>query len=143
MKLETHLSKLVERQRQSQKAAVEITPEPPPSFAGTWINELGSTATITQNPDNSLTGTYYSPVSIDGGPATGSLSGFVAGDFISFTVNWTDLNSLTTWAGNATGEDPSNPSGFAALWLLVADMGASQQPWAATLAGSDTFKRVG
>lgn len=139
MKLEHHLSKLVERQQQQVQAAVGGSSPATANFGGTWINELNSMATITQNADGSLTGSYTSPVSIGGGPATGPLLGFATGNFISFTVNWTGLDSVTTWAGQATLDNAGNVTQFATLWLLVAELGTSPSNWAATLAGSDTF----
>ena len=100
-------------------------------FTGTWINELGSTMTLTVNTDGSVTGSYTSAV---GDTNTYPLQGQAAANTIVFTVAFDATGSLTAWAGHY------NPNTVAidTLWHLVAQPDQGEL-WDATLAGFDTF----
>jgi hypothetical protein len=151
MELEKHLSKIKARTAAAPTLVV-------PNFSGKWKNELGSTVTIGQNtiyvpvPNplqplgfelQTLAGTYHSTVSLDGGPAWGPLSGFVAGNFIAFTVNWAGLDSLTAWEGWATAWDGSgNPTAFTANWQLVYSEAEGAFNPDMVMTGKDTFAKV-
>jgi len=71
-----------------------------PALLGTWQNEIGSTMTVTSFDGTNFSGSYTSAVSEGSGPATGTLSGTLAGNAIAFTVNWLPIfPSVTGWNG--------------------------------------------
>jgi hypothetical protein len=106
-------------------------------FSGTWINELGSKAYLTQN-NNTLSGTYESTVSGGGGTTTGELLGYVNGDLIVFIVHWDSFQAITSWVGQL------NPTASAftlnMLWQMTQQVTPGDE-WASINAGADTFIR--
>ena len=107
-------------------------------FSGTWINELGSKAILTQ-ADGTLSGTYESTVSSGGTPATGDLVGYVDGDLIAFTVHWRDFQAITSWVGQLVPNAPEQA--IKTLWYLIKQVEPGEE-WASINAGSDTFVRA-
>lgn len=103
-------------------------------FTGTWVNELNSVVVITQT-SNSLSGTYTSSVSATGETTSGTLTGYVSGDLISFVVNWDDFQAITAWVGQLS---PTNSSLFTTLWQMTTQVDGGSE-WASILAGADSF----
>jgi hypothetical protein len=66
---------------------------------GTWVNQLGSKMEIDSVKVGLIKGRYWSEVSKGQNLLCGVLSGTVAGDNISFTVNWLTENAVTSWSG--------------------------------------------
>lgn len=111
-------------------------------FSGEWQNQLGSIMDLSMS-GQSLSGRYKSPVSGDGTSVGGDLVGWVDGDLISFTVNWTTPASLTAWTGQLV--DESGRETIKTLWHLVkniADADEENGLWTSTLTGTDSFWRI-
>jgi len=69
-----------------------------------------------------------------------SLQGSVAGDLISFTVNWGE--TITTWIGH--GVVDNGAPGILTLWhlvLTIPDETDPQKQWKTVMAGADEFVR--
>ena len=98
-----------------------------PNFAGAWVNQLGSTMSLTVS-GNALSGTYASKVSGGGSPTPAKpLTGFKNGDLIAFVVNWeTPYNSLTAWVGQHTIVDGAEV--IKTLWHLTQNVEAPDEP---------------
>lgn len=111
---------------------------------GDWINELGSTLTITSvDKDGKILGTYMSPSGTSGGAApligwTNSLPP-VAGQnnatIVSFSVNWGSYGSVTSWSG--TCFNVGGKSTIKTVWNLVRSN--SSYEWDHILTNSDIF----
>jgi len=111
-------------------------------FTRTWKNELGSEMTVVQT-DQALVGKYVSPASGTNQTVEGPLVGWVDGQVISFTVNWTTLPSITTWAGHLVKGDRKDA--IETLWQLALTMANPDDPldlWESVFAGADRFTRV-
>jgi hypothetical protein len=110
-------------------------------FKGHWVNELKSYMDLTIS-GTSVTGSYVSAVSKTDAPTKPfDLFGTVAGDMISFTVNWG--NSITAWIGHGVIED-GKPE-ILTLWHLVVAIPNETDPevqWKTVMAGADTFRRA-
>jgi Avidin family len=106
-------------------------------FTGDWVNELGSTANITQSSD-ALTGSYESAVSSNGTKATGVLVGYADGDLIAFTVHWDKFQAITSWVGQLVPNTPNDT--IKTLWQMTKQVDLGEE-WASINAGSDTFTR--
>lgn len=108
---------------------------------GTFVNQLGSTATLNFGANGQLTGTYTSNVSSGGGTISGPITGWYDGWTIAWSVNWpTKTPAITSW----TGQYIQNGSAFTiqTLWYMVtqtANPGDPTQFWTAVNAGTDTF----
>jgi len=103
-------------------------------FSGTWKNELGSIATITQ-AGNVLSGEYESAVSSAGTTTKGDLSGYVDGDLISFVVRWRQFQAITSWVGQL---DPNAADTLNTLWHMTKQVPSGDE-WASINAGADYF----
>ena len=115
----------------TSRADFQPDPRTADSLTGTWVNELGSTMTLTVDADGTVTGSYTSAV---GDTTTYPLQGQAAADTIVFTVAFTATGSLTAWAGHYN----ANTDNIDTLWHLVAQPDQGEL-WDATLAGFDTF----
>lgn len=110
---------------------------------GDWINELGSTLSIISvSEDQMLRGTYTSPSGTDGKsvPLIGwiNYAGNTGADnlnVLSFSVNWTQYGSMTSWSGTCAYE--KGEPVLRTLWHLTRT--SSDFPWDHTLAGTDQF----
>ncbi len=95
----------------------------------TWVNELGSTMTTSWGADGLITGTYVSLVGCGAGTAR-PLTGWWNNAAVTFTVNWQECKSLTSWTGNyGAGK-------ITTLWLLTL---SGPPQWNSINAGADTF----
>lgn len=122
----------------------EITPfsnKPPSDFSGHWENQLGSTMELTVS-GSGVTGTYTSVSSATGdkgGPITGPVKGYTAGDRIAFMVLW-PKGSMTAWTGQLV--DVDGELRLKTLWHLVTEIPDASEPkflWMSTFAGADDF----
>jgi hypothetical protein len=119
------------------------------SILGLWYNELGSTLEITSASDGTLTGTYSSVVGdaqytytlvgrYDGDPNAG-------GQALGWTVMWQNQygnsHSATSWTGQYQTNPSTGQEEIYTLWLLVTEE-PSQNDWASTNVGQDTFTRT-
>lgn len=94
-----------------------------------WVNELGSKMTTSWGADGLITGTYVSAVGCGAGTVR-PLSGWWNNAAMTFTVNWQECNSLTSWTGNFAGVT------LTTLWLLTV---SGPPKWNSIYAGADTF----
>ncbi len=105
-----------------------------PLAAGSvWVNQLGSTMTINSFGANGLiTGSYVTAVGCGAGTQR-PLTGWYNGGATTFTVNFQECNSATSWTGNF------GPQGISivTLWQLAV---SGEPTWESILAGADTFK---
>jgi hypothetical protein len=107
-------------------------------FSGSWVNELGSTANLTQSA-GVLSGTYESAVSANGTKTKGDLQGYVDGDLVSFVVHWRDFQAITAWVGQL---DPTLKGGtINTLWQMTTAVEPGEE-WASINAGADYFTRA-
>ena len=94
-----------------------------------WVNELGSRMTTSWGTDGLITGTYVSAVGCGAGTVR-PLSGWWNNSAMTFTVNWQECNSLTSWTGNY------NARKLTTLWQLTV---SGPPQWNSIVAGADTF----
>ena len=95
----------------------------------TWVNELGSKMTTSWGADGLITGTYVSAVGCGAGTVR-PLTGWWNNAAMTFTVNWQECNSLTSWTGNyGAGK-------ITTLWQLTV---SGPPKWNSIIAGADTF----
>ncbi|MGD0906928.1 MAG: avidin/streptavidin family protein [Candidatus Acidiferrales bacterium] len=113
----------------------------PPSkidFNGQWENELGSYMDLKVTGTN-LRGTYVSAVSDSGGKTKPfHLKGSVAGDLLTFSVNWG--KAVTAWTGHGVINN-GHPQ-ILTLWQLVVTIQNELDPkkqWKTIMAGADEF----
>ena len=95
-----------------------------------WVNELGSKMTTSWGADGLISGTYVSAVGCGAGKVR-PLSGWWNNAAMTFTVNWQECNSLTSWTGNYAG-----PRTLTTLWQLTV---SGPPQWNSIIAGADTF----
>jgi hypothetical protein len=117
-------------------------PAPSVNFNGRWRNELKSEMELTVDTAGSVTGVYRTGVGSPGPTEDFDLVGFASGDLLSFTVNFGEFGSLTSWAGQHTIEGGSER--VKTMWLLARNVNDADEPqslWGAVLTGSDTFHR--
>lgn len=115
------------------------------NMVGEWINELGSTMNIVSidSSTNMINGTYSSPSGTSGQmfPLVGWVNYMPAapkGDnahVISFSVQWGQYGSITSWTGICTSKD--NTPTIKTVWNLVRSN--SQFSWDHIITNSDTF----
>jgi Avidin family len=114
------------------------------NFSGHWVNELHSSMELTID-GNSVSGTYTSKVSSNenGGPVSGPVIGYVAGDVIAFSVLWPGSTaSITSWVGQIVTENGDQT--LNALWHLIVNVPNAEDPnsiWTTIHAGADIFRR--
>ncbi len=115
----------------------------PIDFSGDWKNELGSTMSLSVNQNGVVVGSYISAVSDTGSGPTPpfDLTGAVAGDLLSFTVNWG--TEITAWIGHGTRDSKGDQ--ILTLWHVVKNVPHETDPeqqWRMILAGADSFYRI-
>ncbi len=94
-----------------------------------WVNELGSKMTTSWGADGLISGTYVSAVGCGAGRIR-PLSGWWNNAAMTFTVNWQECNSLTSWTGHYSTNT------LTTLWLLTV---SGPPQWNSIIAGADTF----
>lgn len=109
-------------------------------FSGHWVNELKSYMDLSIS-GNDVAGKYVSAVSDPEGPTPPlPLRGSVAGDLISWTVNWGE--AITSWIGHGVTEN-GRPQ-ILTLWQLVLTIPDETDPeeqWKTIMSGADAFWR--
>jgi len=118
--------------------------EPPATvnFNGKWVNELGSQMDLKVTNAGEVDGTYETAVGAPGKTESFDLRGFATGDMLSFTVNFGDYGSLTSWVGQHT--DEGQGAVIKTIWILARNVEDKDEPtqlWGAVLTGYDNFTR--
>ena len=88
-----------------------------------------------------IKGSYMSPVSSEGTPIVGELTGWINGDLISFVVKWPSA-AITSWVGQIINENGYDI--IPTLWHLVVNIPDAEEPtgmWKSIYTGSDRFHR--
>ncbi len=102
------------------------------AVSSVWVNELGSKMTIESvGADGLITGTYVTAVGCGAGTVR-PLRGWHNSGAITFTVNWQECASLTSWTGNVATLGVT----IATLWQLSL---SGPPKWNSIIAGADTF----
>jgi len=112
-------------------------------FDGIWRNGLGSEMDLSVDQTGNVTGTYKTNVGAPTPTEEFPLVGFASGDLITFTVNFGQYGSLTSWAGQHT-EDSTGNGQIHTLWHLAKNIKDEDEPanlWAGILAGANIFTR--
>lgn len=115
---------------------------PAVDFNGIWRNELNSEMKLSVDAQGNVTGKYKTGVGSPGPTEEFNLVGFASGDLLSFTVNFGQYGSLTSWAGQHTVEN--GKEAIKSLWLLARNVKDPNEPnelWGAVLTGYDNFQR--
>ncbi|MGF6189312.1 avidin/streptavidin family protein [Serratia sp. 2723] len=118
------------------------TAAPGVNFDGKWRNELNSEMELKINANGAVSGKYKTGVGAPGKTEEFELTGFTSGDLLSFTVNFGNYGSLTSWAGQLTTE--GGVEVIKTMWLLARNIKDADEPesiWGAILTGYDNFKR--
>lgn len=108
------------------------------AISGSWYNELASQLLLEADGSGRLSGSLRSGVGE--GPDHYPLTGFYSpapdgrGATLAFVVHWSNLHSLTAWAGHFHRDAEI----MTATWLLT---GASDE-WRSTNVGYDRFSRT-
>lgn len=105
-------------------------------------NELKSEITM-EFPDGGglMRGKYKSGVGVSGDKNGNILTGFVSGNIVSFTVNFTQEKSVAAWAGQAIWNSLDSIWEIHTLWHLV-EPTSPADVWDDIQAGSDIFAQV-
>ena len=120
---------------------MDLSPEHPGSeFSGQWINERGSVVHFSTS-NGLLSGVYQTNLGQPDNSQRFPLTGFVQGDLITFTVNFTGYGSMTSWAGQLS-EDSDGPF-LRTLWHLTRDIEDEMEDadlWRSITAGASNFR---
>lgn len=111
-------------------------------FSGLWENDRGSQVTF-ENENGALSGVYQTNRGQPDKSKKFPLTGFASGDQITFTVNFKNYGSMTSWTGQLT-EDSDGPY-IRTLWHLtrdVADDAEDGDLWKSITAGASDFRPV-
>ena len=111
-----------------------------PAFSGPWVNDRGSVVHLSPS-DGLLTGFYQTNVGQPNISQRFPLTGFIQGDLITFSVNFTGYGSMTTWAGQLS-EDSDGPF-LRTLWHLTRDIEDEMEDadlWRSITAGASNFR---
>ncbi len=108
-----------------------VVAQPVPLVASGGVNELGSKMTTSWGADGLISGTYVTAVGCGAGKVR-PLRGWYNKDAITFTVNWQECNSLTSWTGNVALSGAT----IVTLWQLTV---SGTPKWNSIIAGADTF----
>ena len=97
---------------------------------------------LTVDAAGTATGVYRTGVGSPNPIEEFDLVGFATGDLLSFTVNFGQYASLTSWSGQHTIE--AGAERIKTMWLLARNVEDANEPknlWGAILTGADTFHR--
>lgn len=112
------------------------------NFNGVWRSELKSEMKLSVDSQGKVTGKYKTGVGSPVSTVEFDLTGFASGDLLSFSVNFGQYESLTSWVGQHTVENGSEV--IKTLWLLARNVKDPDEPndlWGAILTGYDNFHR--
>ncbi len=106
---------------------------------GTWYNELGSTLTIVDNGNGTLSGTYVSGVGAPAGksfPLVGSYDPSAPLPVpLGFSVAWDGWSSNTTWCGLLF-----EGGAIVTTWILASTINTTTEGWWQSMnVGMDNF----
>ena len=120
--------------------ATETITAEAPAFLAPWVNDRGSVVHLSPS-DGLLTGFYQTNVGQPNISQRFPLTGFIQGDLITFSVNFTGHGSMTTWAGQLS-EDSDGPF-LRTLWHLTRDIEDEMEDadlWRSITAGASNFR---
>ena len=115
----------------------------PVNFSGKWKNNLKSDMDIAVDASGKVTGKYRTGVGNPTPAEEFDLVGFATGDLLSFTVNFGQYGSLTSWVGQHT-KDAQGAEQIKTMWLLsknITDPDEDAGLWGSVLTGADLFFR--
>ncbi|MGJ8564344.1 MAG: avidin/streptavidin family protein [Alphaproteobacteria bacterium] len=116
------------------------TTKSPSIFTGVWKNDRGSEVTFNANAGR-LSGYYQTNVGQPDKSQKFPLTGLEQGDQITFTVNFGQYGSMTSWTGQLT-EDATGPY-IRTLWHLTRDVPDDQEDddlWKSITVGASDFR---
>jgi hypothetical protein len=111
-------------------------------FLGVWQNDRGSIVRFTSTK-NILSGYYRTQLGQPDKSQKFPLTGFVQGDIITFTVNFTGYGSMTSWTGQLTDDEKGDY--IRTLWHLTRDVEDDQEEtdlWRSITTGASKFRRL-
>ena len=136
-------------EEKTTSVAAEAARAPAAALVGTWSNDRGSQLVIdTVDADGHFHGAFRSGVGNVDPSAAFRVSGIANGDVVGFSVAFGAAGSVATWSGQLTrakDEGGAPEDRLVTTWHLardVADADEAAQLWAATLTGSDVFRRA-
>jgi hypothetical protein len=111
------------------------------NLSGVWHNQHGSEMQIEVGEDGSITGSFRSGTGLPGPRERFPLTGHLAGDLISITVDFGKYDSMTSWTGHHGIEDGERT--IYAMWHMAVRLRRKghDQLWTGIWAGADTFRR--
>ncbi len=112
-------------------------------FSGVWENDRGSQVTFI-NQNGVLSGVYQTNVGQPDKSQKFPLTGFAESDQITFTVNFKNYGSMTSWTGQLT-QDTNGPY-IRTLWHLtrdVPDPAEDDDLWKSITSGASEFRPIG
>lgn len=126
----------------STLTSAKASPAPAVNFNGTWCNELDCEMELSVDADGCVTGGYRTGVGNPNATEEFDLVGFASGDLLSFTVNFGEYGSLTSWVGQHTSE--AGEERIKTIWLLAKKLEDADEPQSlkgGIMTGADTFHR--
>lgn len=120
----------------------QVTKDHPTLFLGVWQNDRGSVVNFTSTKEI-LSGYYQTQLGQPDKSQKFPLTGFVQGDLITFTVNFTGYGSITSWSGQLSKDERGDY--IRTLWHLTRDIEDGQEDtdlWHSITAGASDFRRM-
>ena len=108
---------------------------------GKWHNQHGSEMVLETGPDGRIEGTFKSGTGLAKPSDVCRITGFAAGDLVTFSVDFGKFGSLTAWTGHVTEE--RGEAHIHAVWhmTIATPTPASTEVWKGVWTGSDVFSR--
>jgi hypothetical protein len=109
---------------------------------GKWYNQHGSELDLSVETNGRLRGKFRSGVGSPQPDDEFDVAGFAVGELVSFVVNFSRYDSITSWTGHF-GEREGTQTVYA-LWHMTVGLppGHEQQLWQGIWSGADTFGRA-
>ncbi len=110
-------------------------------YSGTWYNQHGSSMELSVSEAGAVSGKFRSGVGLSHRDEQFDVTGFVAGEVISFVVDFSKYETLTTWTGHFVSED-GGPQ-IQAMWHMAVATPPrhGRDLWKGTWTGADIFRR--
>ena len=107
-------------------------------YSGTWYNQHGSSMELSISETGAVSGKFRSGVGLSHRDEQFDVTGFVAGEVISFVVDFSKYETLTTWTGHFVSED-GGPQ-IQAMWHMAVATPPrhGRDLWKGTWAGGGT-----
>lgn len=112
------------------------------ALKGSWYNQHGSELRLEVADNGKLSGTFHSGVGILPASDVREITGFVAGDLVTFSVSFGDQRSLTAWTGHHVAEGEEALHMMWHMSVSVPGRNAEQDLWKGVWTGNDVFRRV-